>query len=172
MGELEKIADARVHASGQEIVRRLRTDIEALHRRYAATRGLGGGTIVESQTLCAIGLQEQGKASTEQFEWVIKESLLASQPLVDLLVSRARDHLDPVFEESQNLLKLTTDRVRHPQLLARSIAELTVVRDKVWTDSALAIQAAAAQTKRRAIRNGFNASIGWVSKLFGGSRGS
>ena len=171
MGELEKIANAKAHASGREIIVRLRDEIEALHRQQSAKGSLqSGATIINSQSLCARGLENQGKAIAIHFEWVIEEGLWTSQSLIDGLVGEARAHLDPVLDVSRDLMKMTTERAGSPALLPRTIAELEAVRDRVWTDTVLALRAAAAQTKRRSIRSTWESAVSWVSKLLGFSR--
>lgn len=173
MGELETIANAKAHASGREIIERLRGEMEALHRHQSAKGSLrSGATVINSQALCARGLENQGKAITAHFEWVIEEGLWTSQSLVDGLVGEARAHLEPVLDASRDLMKMATDRAGSPALLLRSIAELEAVRDIVWTDTDLALRAAAAQTKRRGIRSAWKSVVHWVSKLLGLSRGA
>jgi len=173
MGELEKIANAKAHASGREIIERLRGEMEAFHRQQSARQMLrSGATIINSQALCARGLEDQGKAIAAHFEWVIEEGLWTSQSLVDSLVGEARTHLEPVLDASRDLMRMATDRARSPALLVRSIAELETVRDKVWTNTDLALRAVAAQKKRRGIRSVWRSVVGWASKLFGLSRGA
>ena len=170
MGELEKIANAKAQASSRDIIAKLRPDMEALHRRHSV-EGMGGRTIIESQALCTRALEEQGKAVAAHFRWVIEEGLWTSQSLVDVLASQSREHLAPVLDASHKLMKLATDRAGSPKLLEGAITELNAVRDRVWTDIALALKAAAAQKARRSIRGSWASIFNWFSKLFGLSRG-
>jgi len=171
MGELEKIASAKVQASSSEIIAKLRQEMEALHRRHSVT-GMGGGTIVESQAICVRALEAQGAAITTHFNWVLEEGLWTYRSEVEKFVNQGRDHLTPVLQTSRELMKLATDRASSANLLPRFIAELDSARDRVWTNIDLALRSTAAQSKRRSIRGVWQSAVNWITKLFGLSKGA
>lgn len=171
MGELEKIASAKAQASGQQIIERLRRDMEAFHRQQSAKQMLrSGNTIVESQALCAQGLERHGEAITTHFRWVIEEGLWTSQSEVNALVAEARTQLAPVMDASRDLMKMAADRAGSPALCERSITELEAVRDRAWTNIDLALRAAAAESSRRGLKSVWKSLVGWISRVLGPSR--
>lgn len=166
MDELEKIADAKAHASAHGLAEKLSYDIEALHRQNAAKGMLqSGATIIQSQELCAQALHAQGEAIKVQYAWVLTESIWVTRYLIDSLVGRAREHLQPILDASNVLMKISTDRAGSPNLLARSLAALEDVRDRVWTDIDLALRANVAENRRRAVRSVGKTLGASISKL-------
>lgn len=171
MGELDKIANARIQASSSDITARLPMDMKALHHRHSVT-GIGGNTIVESQALCVRALEAQGAAITTHLGWVIEEGLWASESEVNELVNQARDHLEPVLQTSRELMKMAIDLARAPKLLPQFLSELDSTRDRVWTNIDLSLRSTAAQRKRRSIRGVWQPAVNWIAKLLGLSKGA
>jgi hypothetical protein len=169
MGELEKIAVAKALAAGRQKADGLREEMEALVRRYAA-KGMGGGLVDESKKLCVLALSSQGDAITEQFEWVITESLWTSQAEVSHYVGLAREHLQPVLSASEQIMKRATDLTGLQKNLPQYVSELATARDEVWTEVDLSLRGAAATAKRRKLRGAVESVVNWVSSLFGRSK--
>lgn len=171
MGTLETLADGKISSARGRLAETLRADMAALHRRLVAQRGFGGHLTVESQALCLRRLSEHGQVITENLAWVITEALWISDALVNRLVERAGQHLDPFVATCTELMGIATDLTGDRGRLMPDVeVALNAQRDQVWNEIGIALHAKKAERVRLNVWKAGGAllrALAWLLRMLG-----
>jgi len=168
MGELRKLANAKIEAEQEKLLALLPGEIEALKRKNAP-KGLlrSGNTILGVVEICTDALDSLGKTVIEQYRWAIAQSLLASQSWVEELVSGAPERLQPLLERCTEHVTHVANFVGAPNLAAECAAKLEAKVAAISNDIALSLRSSFAERKRGLVRSLVGSVGGWLSKLIG-----
>lgn len=171
MGELRKLADAKIEAELAKILNLLPSEIEALKKKNAASGLLrSGNTILGVVTICSNALDSLGKCILEQYRWAVTQSLLASQSWVEDLVRSAPHQLQPLFERCIDHVNREATNAGAPNAAPECVAKLEAKRAAIANDIALYLRSSFAERKRGLVRNLWSTAAGLVARLFGSGK--
>lgn len=127
----EELAYAKIQASVQHSLERLAAETEEIKKHIA---DLGHGRSKKTVSLVAkqyaAAMENARNIISNQYYWVINETPGVKQPLIDRMMSNARDQLQNVLKAAEGQLRAATTLVKNPRLFDDFYPDLAKSHDK------------------------------------------
>ena len=169
MSDLQSLARQKAEAQMQQRLKKLPSDIKALHNRLSAEGGVRSGNMLKKVlSLCQQALAEQNATVISEYRWAVTQALLASQTWVERLIEDASQSIEPLNEACIKHVKAAVALAGIERVEARLLEELAETKAALASDLALALRSSFAERRRGLVRF-VPAFIGRLTtKLLGG----
>lgn len=170
MRDLKEIAERKIQADLQRILDKLAADIEATYRRQAAGGSLkSGNTFIMIMTLLTDAYKELCNQSLIHYQWVMKESMIVNQNLLNHCLRQAEFYGGQLQRSSAEHLQKAAKMVGHPNFYDRYLPQVAETDGSTLKEFKANLEGEAAAKINRGIKGLMSRIVGWVSGFVRGA---
>ena len=170
MRNLQEIAEKKLQSSLQRKLIAMDADIQAMYRRQAAEGSLkSGNTFINVIKLVTDSYKELCNQASLHHKWVLNESLIVNDELVENLVRQTRFYGGQLQKASAERLGKAAEIVAHRSLYERYMPEVTQANNNTLEEFKANLEGEAAAKINRGIKGAVVRLVGWGISLVKGA---
>ena len=168
MKSATEISGDKVNQFVKELMLKLDADLQALYRRQAADGMLkSGNTFSKVMSLIKDSFSQLSEFISEQYKWVVDESLVINSDLTQSLKAQGKFYLEQLHKNSSIKLKEAAKLVGKDSLFERFLPEINESLEDSYKILESNIDTLILERKNKGIKNMVSAIPNLILKIFG-----